>query len=109
MAAMDRPSSPLLARIDSRLGPLAPRIFLVAYLALGVQSWWVETRKRGDFDAFYLAARDAVAAMPLYAGHEGITAYKYSPSFAVLVSPIGTLPRPAAALVWNVLSALALA
>jgi hypothetical protein len=98
-----------LSRIDARLTPLAPRIFLAAYLALGVQSWWVETRKSGDFDVFYLAARNAVAARPLYAQYENITPYRYAPAFAVLISPVGVLPRPAAGLAWDLVSALALA
>lgn len=99
----------LLRRIDSRLTPTAPRIFLVLYLLLGVQSWWVETRKSGDFDVFYLAAKNAIAAKPLYADYPPFTPYRYAPTFAILIAPVGALPRPAAGLVWNVVSALALA
>ena len=69
----------------------------------------METRKSGDFDVFYLAAKNAVAAKPLYAAYEGVTPYRYAPAFAVLISPVGALSRPTAGLAWNVISALALA
>jgi Glycosyltransferase family 87 len=104
---MERAAS-LLRHIDSRLTPRAPRIFLVLYLLLGVQSWWVETRKSGDFDVFYLAAKNAVAAKPLYADYPPFTPYRYAPTFAVLIAPVGVFPRPVAGLVWNIVSALAL-
>lgn len=97
-----------VGRIDARFSSLAPRLFLAAYLALALQSWWVETRLGADFDVFHLAAHRAVAAQPLYHIEE-LYHYKYSPAFALLISPLAALPRPAAALVWNLLSALALA
>lgn len=72
-----------------------------------------------DFGAYYIAARalangespfdPAVAArLALTAGIEHHSPYIYPPLLALLLRPLATLPYPAAAAVWFVLSAAAL-
>lgn len=62
-----------------------------------------------DFEVYWRGATRAAAAEPLYRVDDEHYRFKYFPSFAVLMIPVGLLPLPAAKAAWFTASALLLA
>ena len=59
-----------------------------------------------DFEVYWRGATRAAAAEPLYRVDDEHYRFKYFPSFAVLMIPVGLLPLPAAKAAWFTASAL---
>ena len=58
------------------------------------------SQKMPDFEVYWRAAARAAAAEPLYRPEDGHFQFKYLPAFAVLASPMASVPLPAAKAVW---------
>jgi hypothetical protein len=58
------------------------------------------SRKMPDFEVYWTAGSRAIAAEPLYRADDGHFQFKYLPAFALLVSPVATLPLPLAKAGW---------
>jgi hypothetical protein len=78
------------------------KIALYAVLAIVVMGFFRNTLRRGmnDFDVVYRAATRVLHIENLYNFEDGHYLYKYSPFFALLVAPMGLLPRSHAEFVW---------
>src|SRR5688572_19138739 len=57
-----------------------------------------------DFSVYRRAAIRAINAEPLYRPDDGHYQFKYLPAFALLMTPFGLLPEPAARATWFALS-----
>jgi hypothetical protein len=53
-----------------------------------------------DFEVYWTAGSRAIAAEPLYRADDGHFQFKYLPAFALLVSPLATIPLPLAKAGW---------
>lgn len=58
------------------------------------------SRKMPDFEVYWIAGSRAIAAQPLYRADDGHFQFKYLPAFALLVSPLATVPLPLAKALW---------
>ena len=58
------------------------------------------SRKMPDFEVYWTAGSRAIAAQPLYRADDGHFQFKYLPAFALLVSPLATVPLPLAKALW---------
>jgi hypothetical protein len=78
------------------------RIVLYVVLIVVMLGYFRNTYKRGmsDFRVVHRAATRVLHQENLYNFDDGHYLYKYSPSFAFIVSPIGLLPLSAAKILW---------
>jgi hypothetical protein len=78
------------------------RIALYVVLVIVMLGYFRNTYKRGmsDFRVVHRAATRVLHQENLYNFDDGHYLYKYSPSFAFIVSPIGLLPLPVAKIIW---------
>ena len=58
------------------------------------------SRKMPDFEVYWTAGQRAITAEPLYRAADGHFQFKYLPAFALLVSPLATVPLPLAKAGW---------
>jgi hypothetical protein len=58
------------------------------------------SRKMPDFEVYWTAGSRAITAQPLYRASDGHFQFKYLPAFALLVSPLATVPLPLAKAGW---------
>jgi Gpi18-like mannosyltransferase len=79
-----------------------PKIVLYVFLAIVVIGFFTNTLRRGmnDFNVVHRAATRILHKENLYNFQDGHYLYKYSPFFALLVAPIGLLPRSVAGFLW---------
>ncbi len=78
------------------------KIALYVVLAVVIIGFFRTTLRRGmnDFDVVHRAATRVLHLENLYNFEDGHYLYKYSPFFAMLVSPIGLLPLSYAGVLW---------
>jgi len=58
----------------------------------------------GDFDVYYQASQNYLAAAPLYNPHKGIEEFKYLPIFALAFSPLAMMEKAPALYLWGILN-----
>lgn len=80
------------------------RIVLYVVLIIVMLGYFRNTLRKGmsDFKVVHRAATRVINQETLYNFEDGHYLYKYSPSFAVLVAPLGVLPLFPAQIVWLV-------
>lgn len=80
------------------------RIALYVILAVVMLGYFRNTLRKGmtDFKVVHRAAARVLEKENLYDPEDGHYLYKYSPSFAVLIAPVGILPLFLAQLAWLV-------
>ncbi|UCB53380.1 MAG: DUF2029 domain-containing protein, partial [Candidatus Zixiibacteriota bacterium] len=78
------------------------RIALYVVLAIVVLGFFRNTFRKGmnDFRVVHRACTRVLHQENLYNFDDAHYLYKYSPSFAVLVAPVGLFPFPIAKLLW---------
>ena len=96
---------------SSLLSPIAQRewlhraIALWAVLAVAVS---VKTIVQPDTHSVYMifaaAARHWWSDVPLYTFYEGLDTYRYTPTFAIALTPLAVLPNSLGGVLWNLLS-----
>jgi Gpi18-like mannosyltransferase len=78
------------------------KIALYVILAIVIIGFFRNTLRRGmnDFNVVHRAGTRILHTENLYNFQDGHYLYKYSPFFALLVAPIGLLPRSVAGILW---------
>lgn len=64
--------------------------------------------RSGNFELFRLASRNLLDERDMYALYPGLDRFKYSPTFALLFSPLAVIPWPVALFLWGAINALVL-
>jgi len=75
-------------------------VFLTMFLIFSISPKYAH----GDFDVYYASSKLYIAKAPVYAPHNGIEEYKYSPLFALLFSPLTIFEKTPALYIWDILN-----
>lgn len=63
----------------------------------------VQPARHTVYPVFAVGARHWWTDMPLYVDYEGLDLFRYSPTFAVFMTPFGLLPHSVGGILWNLL------
>lgn len=74
------------------------------YYLVFVGRAFVTPEHLGVYPIFAAAVRHWWADLPMYVPRDGLDLFRYSPTFAVALSPFGLLPNPVGVALWNLLS-----